>query len=610
MARNFEYHPVPSGTAGSRRKPPSSERKTPEKEASFRSRFLLFAIYFLLLGVIARLFYWQVIHKTRLQAEAESQYRRTVTHQGQRGKIMTSDGYILVNNAPVYRLFAEPHIMKKTPLEVSQAIAPLLVDVTPEMASQPAMITQERQSLEGSILTKLSQPGRKWVALKQKVTNEQKQAIDSLDIDGLGFEEYFVRDYPEASTAAHILGFVGKNQAGEDQGYFGIEGSLDKELRGQSDRQTFNKDALGFHLFFDDLEETPITNGRDVVLTIRRDIQHTVEESLKTGIERYGAVGGDVVIMDPKTGQILAMASYPNYEPGFFYEYPSQYHKNPIIANTFEPGSIFKVLTVAAGIDAGVINENTICTKCATARQIGEYTIRTWNDTYNPDTTIIDGLAKSDNTAMIFIAELLGEKRFTEYLKKFGIGNATHIELQEDTPTPFRKDWKFIDLATSSFGQGIATTGMQMIRAVGAIANDGKMMRPTIISKVIDHQKETEIPVQPVEEGQVVSAESARRVGVMMEYAAQKGEAQWTRSKTHSVAGKTGTAQIPIAGHYDQENTIASFIGFSPVEEPKFVMLVTLRQPQSSQWASETAAPLWYNIANKLYLLLNIPADR
>jgi cell division protein FtsI/penicillin-binding protein 2 len=561
-------------------------------------------------GVIARLFYWQVIHRTRLQAEAESQYQRTVTSVGQRGKMFTSDGYLLVTNAPVYRLYAEPEQLKKTPLEVSQTLAPLLVDLDPEIATQPAKINEQRQALQGMILTRLSTPGRKWIALKQKVTEEQKKAIEQLSLKGLGFEEYHVRAYPEASTAAHIVGFVGKNQTGEDQGYFGIEGALDKELRGQADQQTFNKDALGFHLFFDELEDKPMSDGRDVVLTIRRDIQHLVEESLINGIEKYGAVSGSIVVMDPKTGRILAMAAAPNYEPGLFYKYPATSHKNPIVADTYEPGSIFKVLTVSAGVDAGLIGPDTPCPSCAHARQIGQYTIKTWNDTYTPNITMSEALAKSDNTAMIYIAEQLGEQRFVEYIKKFGIGDPTHIELQEDTSTPLRKDWKFIDLATSSFGQGIATTGMQMVKAVGAVANGGKLMRPTIIEKVIDHQKNTEIPVEPVEERQVISAESAATVSQMMEYAAQHGEAQWISSKTHSVAGKTGTAQIPVDGQYAEDKTIASFIGFSPVENPRFVMLVTLREPKSSPWAAETAAPLWYSIANKLYLLLNIPADR
>jgi len=608
MARNFEYHPSPSG-ASSRRKPVTQDRQVSSNTPT-RSRLILGIIYLFLFGVIARLFYWQVIHRTRLQAEAEDQYQRTITNIGKRGKILTSDGYLLVTNAPVYRLYAEPQNLKQTPLELSQTLAPLLVDITPEVASQPAVIALQRQELQSTILSRLSTPGRKWIALKQKVSEEQKKAIETLKVKGLGFEEYHVRAYPEASTAAHVVGFVGKNNAGEDQGYFGIEGALYKELRGQSNQQTFNKDALGFHLFFDDLEALPISDGRDVVLTIRRDIQHTVEEALKNGINKYGAASGSIVVMDPKTGKILAMAAYPNYEPGFFYKYPADTHKNPIIADTFEPGSIFKVLTVSAGVDAGLINPDTQCTLCARARQIGQYTIKTWNDVYTPNITISDALAKSDNTAMIFIAELLGQDKFIEYLKKFGIGEATHIELQEDTSTPFRKDWKFLDLATSSFGQGIATTGMQMVKSVGAIANGGKLMRPTIIEKVIDHQKNTEIPVDPVEEQQVITSETASTVGKMMEYAAQHGEAQWISSKTHSVAGKTGTAQIPIDGSYDADKTIASFIGFSPVEDPKFVMLVTLREPKSSPWAAETAAPLWYGIANRLYLLLNIPADR
>jgi len=608
MARNFEYHHSPSGAVSSRRKSVSQDSN--HAVAPTRSRIILGVIYLFLFGVVARLFYWQVIHRTRLQAEAENQYQRTITNVGKRGKIFTSDGYLLVTNAPVYRLYAEPQNLKQTPIELSQTLAPLLVDITPEIATQPAVIAEQRQELQGTILARLSTPGRKWIALKQKVTEEQKRTIETLSLKGLGFEEYFVRDYPEASTAAHIVGFVGKNQTGEDQGYFGIEGALDKELRGQADQQTFNKDALGFHLFFDELEETPVSDGRDVVLTIRRDIQHTVEEALKNGIEKYGAVSGSVVVMEPKTGKILAMAAYPNYEPEFFYKYPPTTHKNPIVADTFEPGSIFKVLTVSGGVDKGVINPQTVCPVCNHARQIGSYTIRTWNDVYTPNITIGEALAKSDNTAMIYIAELLGQSSFIEYLKQFGIGEATHIELQEDTNTPFRKDWKVIDLATGSFGQGIATTGMQMVKAVGAIANGGKLMRPTIIEKVIDHQKNAEIPVEPTEERQVITEETANTVSGMMEYAAQHGEAQWISSKSYSVAGKTGTAQIPIDGQYAEDKTIASFIGFSPVEDPQFVMLVTLRETKSSPWAAETAAPLWYGIANRLYLLLNIPADR
>ena len=182
--------------------------------------------------------------------------------------------------------------------------------------------------------------------------------------------------------------------------------------------------------------------------------------------------------------------------------------------------------------------------------------------------------------------------------------------MQEDSSTPLRKDWKPIDLATASFGQGIVTNSMQMVRAVGAIANHGLMMRPTVVEKVIDPAQGSAVPVEPIAERQVISAETAQQMTEMMVNTAENGEAKWTASKTHWVAAKTGTAQIPIAGHYDATKTVASFIGFAPPQNPKFVLLVKLREPTESQWASETAAPLWYEIANRLFLLLNVPPDK
>jgi cell division protein FtsI/penicillin-binding protein 2 len=209
---------------------------------------------------------------------------------------------------------------------------------------------------------------------------------------------------------------------------------------------------------------------------------------------------------------------------------------------------------------------------------------------------------------MIFIAEKLGTDRFRDYLNKFKIGEQSGIELQEDAGTILKKTWRPIDLATASFGQGIATTGMQMVRAVSAIANDGKMIKPTMIESVtVNGQK---VVVEPQIVSEPISEQTARAMTDIMVYAAQKGEAQWTTSKRYSVAGKTGTAQIPVAGHYDEDKTIASYIGFAPAYDPRFVMLVKLQEPGSSQWASETAAPLWYDIAADLFSRLNIPPDR
>ena len=276
------------------------------------------------------------------------------------------------------------------------------------------------------------------------------------------------------------------------------------------------------------------------------------------------------------------------------------------MADLFEPGSTFKILTVAAGLDAGIINPDTACTKCSGPRKIGGYTIRTWNDQYNPGITMTEALAKSDNTAMIFVAQKLGANRFGQYMKDFGIGQNLDLDLQEDSDTPFPKKLGPAELATTSFGQGVSLNSFQLIRAAAAIANQGQMMKPTIVDSVYDPQTGKTIKYQPQEIRQVISTETATKVTKMMVKAAQKGEAQWI-GKDYLVAGKTGTSQIPSPdGGYREEATIASFVGFAPPDDPEFIMLVKLVEPQSSPWAAETAAPLWFQTAEKLFLLLNI----
>ncbi len=592
----------------------SAPPKVTHKPTFSRSRSLLAIFYLLLIGISLRLFYWQVIHSAVLQAEAQGQYTRVVPVTGQRGKIYTADDYLLVGNATVYKLFAQPYLMTADARTVAAQLAPFLIDkpipVDPNSTASAQVPPQTVDQVKSSLFSKLSDSSSHWAVLKNKIDEPTKQQIEQMKIKGIGFESYEVRDYPEASMAAQVLGFVGKDKEGNDQGYFGIEGALDRELRGHVEKKTFLKDALGFSLLFGNKPEDSQFDGRDIHLTIRRDIQYSVEQMLKEGLEKYQASAGEVIVMDPKTGKILAMADYPNYDPSHFYDFSAELYKNPALVETFEPGSIFKVLTVASGIDAGVITPETQCPDCASAKKIGKYTIKTWNDQYTPNINMTEALTKSDNTAMVYVADLLGQEKFLSYIKKFGIGDETKLELQEDTATPIRKDWKVIDLATSSFGQGIVTTGMQMVKAVGAVANKGTMMRPEIVDHVTDGNSGNVLPVEPQQEQQVISPQTAEAVTKMMINVANEGEAKWTVSKTHNTAAKTGTAQIPIDGHYDDKQTIASYIGFAPPDNPKFVMLVKLTAPQSSPWAAETAAPLWYHIADKLFLLMNIPQDK
>lgn len=574
---------------------------------STRSRIALGTIYLVLLLIVSRLFYWQVIQAETLSEQAEQQYSRSVTLTGNRGSILTSDGYTLVTNEQVFTLFAQPHILQDKPDDIVASITPLLLDELEEY--QNATESSQREAIEeefrNQLTNKLSKES-KWVSLKVNISEETKNKIEELSIYGLGFDQNLKRFYPEASMAAHITGFVGKDDSGQDIGYFGVEGALEQELKARTSKNKVITDALGLQLSGKNSMEESLVDGRSITLTIRRDIQNIVEEELQAAVEFYGAESGEVIVMDPSTGEILALAAYPNYEQSKFYEYDSQYHKNPTLSNLYEPGSTFKAITVAAGIEEGVISPDTQCTFCAGPRQYGKYTIRTWNNEYTPNITIEEGLAKSDNIAMIFIAEKLGVQKFQDYLHRFKIGERIHIDLQEDHDTPYPGNWGDVKLATTSFGQGIVANSMQVIRAIGAIANDGIMMRPTIVASVKNTTTGEEIFHQPVEEGRVISKETSEVVTKMLVTSAQHGEAQWTASEKYVIAGKTGTSQVVTEQGYDDEKTIASFVGFAPPEDPKFIMITKLNAPARSPWASETAAPLWHKIAKKLYLLLGV----
>lgn len=576
-----------------------------------RSNWLVTFFSISFFAVIIRLFFWQVVKGNNLQVLADNQYQRSVSVSGSRGEIFFADGTPLVTNKEVYRLFAEPRVLNQSSSEIVSKLVPLLLTEYKiyQEATEAAQKKIIEEELKASISQKLEDKSLSWISIKTQVSAQLRKQIEDLDIHGLGFDNFLVRSYPEASMAAHLTGFVGKDNDGIDIGYFGVEGELENELRARTDYQTIFTDALGFQLNVDG-QDGSSQHGRDVVLTIERDIQFLIEAELKKGVEQYSAESGEVIVLRPQTGEVLGLASYPNYDQSKFVEFDSSLYKNPSLSNLYEPGSTFKVLTVAAGIDQGVIEPETACDNCSGPRQFGKYTIRTWNDQYTPNITMTEALAKSDNTAMIFIAEKLGVDTFTDYLRRFDISQPVGVELQEDAQTIFPEKWGPVELATSSFGQGISINSFQLVKAVSAIANQGVLMKPTVIKSVLDTANDQKILNRPEEIRRVVSKETAQTITEMMVSAAEHGEAQWIASKTHTVAGKTGTSQVAEGGEYLEDKTIASFIGFAPASNPEFIMLVKLNAPQSSPWAAETAAPLWYKIAQKLYLLENIPPDK
>lgn len=550
------------------------------------------------IALLTRLFFWQVIRGSTLSAQARGQYEVGTRLSAQRGNILANDGSWLAAREGGWLMYANLGELKEKVDVIAEELAPFLVSKEDEKDTEAARLKDL-----------INKKGVVWIPLKHKVSEEIKKNIDALKIPGIGFEEEEMRSYPEASSAAHLLGFVGKNTAGEDTGYFGLEGYYDLALSGKPGFWAKEADARGVPILMGQDKKVSAIEGVDLITHIDKGIQLIAERKLKEGIEKYGAKAGSIVISDPKTGAIIASSSFPSYDPSKYFDFENEQFRDPVVGDTFEPGSVFKVLVMAAGLDAKVIEPNTICEICGGPLKVDKYTIETWNKEYRPNSTMVDVIVHSDNVGMAFVGQKLGAAKLYEYLDKFGIGRLTGIDLQGEASPTLRKKgtWNIVDVSVASFGQGVAVTPIQMVKAVGAIANEGILATPQVVDKIKGLTWEEDIKPQVGE--RVISQEAARDITAMMVEAAKSGEAKWTYLRGFKVAGKTGTAQIPIAGHYDAEKTIASFIGFAPADNPKFLMLVTLREPSTSPWASETAAPLWYGVAKDLFLRLGIQPE-
>ena len=569
-----------------------------------QTRLKLVAAFFLIIFIIlsARLFFWQIIRGKDLSAQARDQYQTGKNIIAPRGNILASDSTWLAARGEAWLVYASLPDIKDDPRKIADRLAPFFLEEEVERSETLAEVER--------IYSLLTKKEIVWVPIKHKINTEVKRNIEALGLEGIGFEKQETRMYPEASSAAHLLGFVGKDTEGEDIGYFGLEGYYNSPLSGKPGFLGRERDARGLPIGIGDTTEVTAIAGVDLLTHIDKTIQLLLDKKLSEGIEKYGAVGGTAVVMDPKNGAILAMSAYPSYDPANYSESGDEFFRNPIVSDSFEPGSIFKVLIMAAGLDSDAVEPDTKCEICDGPLKVDKYYIKTWNNEYNADATMLDVIVLSDNVGMSYVGQKTGADTLYDYLDAFGIGRATDIDLQGEIEPRLREKgtWNIVDLATTSFGQGVVATPIQMIRAVGAIANDGILVTPQVVDRILGETWGEDI--KPEINERVISAKTANEVTAMMVEAAKNGEAKWTHLRGFNVAGKTGTAQIPIAGHYDEERTIASFVGFAPADDPDFVMLMTLREPSSSPWASETAAPLWYTVAKDLFIYFGIQPEK
>ena len=345
------------------------------------------------------------------------------------------------------------------------------------------------------------------------------------------------------------------------------------------------------------------------MLTIDRTVQYFVERELADAVLRYQAESGTVVVLDPKTGAVLAMASWPTYDPNHFVEADPKLFPDPAVSEQYEPGSVFKVITLAAGLDSGVITPDTTIYDGGVI-EVGGRTIYNWDRQPHGTVNMTTVLAKSLNVGASQVAVMLGKERFYTYVRRFGFGRITEVDLDSEGPgtlkIPGDPDWHESDLGTNSFGQGIAVTPLQMAVAVAAIANDGLLMKPYVVQQIIEDDQVRS--VQPTVVRRAVLAPTAHTLTQMMTVAVEQ-EIPLAQVPGYRVAGKTGTAQIPVPGGYHPTLTVASFVGYLPADDPAFVILVVIHKPQTSPWGSQVAAPVFARIARQLVNLFDVPPD-
>ncbi|MCL4375051.1 penicillin-binding protein 2 [Patescibacteria group bacterium] len=547
-----------------------------------RLLLVLFVVGYVL--VYVKLFYLQTFNSLSSNAN----YVKTEKIQPSRGKISDRHLLPLAVNQIKYRLYVEPkHIGDKE--QLVQRLAPSL--------------SLSEASLEARI-----DMSKNWVSVAAGISPEMRRQIMKLKLNGVGFGEEPDRFYPEASLSAHLLGFVGKNAAGGAVGYFGVEGYYDKELTGLGGVVRSEQDLLGRPIFLGIQEKIDAENGRDLVLTIDNSVQAIIKGRLKNAMESYQAQQGCVIVVDPNNLEVLGLSCLPDFDPTTYYQFDEALYKNPAISNLYEPGSTFKPMVVAAALSDKAIKPNDTFEEAGPVT-IGEYNIRTWDDKYEGKVSVTRILEKSSNVGMVAIGARLGNQKLYQALEKYGFGSPTGIDLQGEVGGYLKpkNQWYPIDFATATFGQGIAVTPIQMVKAFASIINGGNLFQPHVVKKLVSDHDEQTIPVKSL--GRSVDAKTSEIIKRMLEATVNNGEVHWAKPAGYRIGGKTGTAQIAIKGHYDASKTIASFIGFVPVDQPKFLVLTILWEPKASQWGSETAAPLFFDIAKDLIVYYNISPD-
>lgn len=535
--------------------------------------------------LVGRLFFLQIIDKSDLQAKNLSQVQVDRKLQSPRGTIYDRNGRPLAMSVVTKSLYADPKMIKQSPSEVAELIVPYVTmskeDIVKSLQEDTAFVWIDRM-------------------MEPEKSKAVAQLIEDKNLEGLNFVEESKRYYPNGNLAAQVLGFVGT----DDKGLDGLEMVLDDELKGGIQKELVTTDRKGNAIFGSVLSKYLPDKGKSVTLTIDASIQFIAERALDKAMEDTGAKHASVIVMDPKTGEILAMANRPTYDPNHYSQGSEEDFKNIAVTNLYEPGSTFKPIIASAALAAGKWKLDTVYNDKGAFAANG-HIIRNWDgEGYGP-VRLLDILKYSLNTGMAEIGTTTGADILSKYIRDYGFGSETGIELPgEGAGILYNpEDMSKLDVATMSIGQGIAVTPLQMVRAFGALANGGAMMKPHIIKSYSNSQGDVTSTTETSVVGQPVPAETVKTIVDILEKEVSEGGGTKAMVEGYHFAGKTGTAQKLDTKHggYLDGQYIASFIGFGPVEDPKFVVLVVIDDPQKgSYYGSQIVAPVFKDIVSQL----------
>jgi len=646
----------------------SSNNSRPDKIRINSSRWrLVVAIIFLLSGALVyKLFNLQIKQCDLYTAMAASQQQVSSQLKPERGKIYFTEKvngseklYPVATNKDLAVLYAVPKDVVNPP-ELAEKMyeffdRPRLEKELKESASSSNIIaTSTKENILAAYLKRLDKPGdvyeplegkkidteqllaffafvssttstpltaadlelKNGQVLKKDATGAISSAARRLLVPGIGFNVESFRYYPENEIASNVLGFVSYAND-EGNGKYGLEEFFNDELFGKYGSLKSEKGGQSNVIIVNDREYIKPVNGSDLVLTMDRNVEFVACEKLKETVNKHGASGGSVIAVNPKTGAIIAMCSVPDFDPNNYQDVPDiSVYNNPVLFNQYEPGSVFKTVTMAIAIDQGKVSPAT------SYKDEGQIMINGWPkpiknsdfSTHGPHGVVDMNavLENSLNTGAIFAMRQVGPKAFADYVKNFGFGERTGIELgaesSGDIGNLLSGKIKEIDAATASFGQGISVTPLQMVMAYQAIANKGVIMKPYVIQAIIrDGQREDVVPKKL---RQVVSAKTAATVSAMLVNVVESGHAKRAEIGGYYIGGKTGTAQVAVNGGYSADNYIHTFIGIAPIDDPVFVMLTKIDNPQDVEFAEGSALPLWTDIADFMLKYYQVPKTR